>query len=40
MDVATIYSVLGVLATALAAWLLWRAAVNGLRRFVRNLWPH
>jgi hypothetical protein len=38
--VSTIYALLGVLATALAAWLLWRAALRGLRRFVRNLWPH
>jgi hypothetical protein len=37
---ATIYSLLGVLVTALAVWLLWRAALHGLRRFVRNLWPH
>jgi hypothetical protein len=38
--VTTISALLGVLATALAVWLLWRAALNGLRRFVRNLWPH
>jgi hypothetical protein len=37
---ATIYSLLGVLVTALAVWLLGRAALRGLRRFVRNLWPH
>jgi hypothetical protein len=38
--VSTIYALFAVLATALAVWLLWRAALNGLRRFVRNLWPH
>jgi len=35
------YSVLlAALVAAVAAWLLWRAALHGLRRFVRNLWPH
>jgi len=34
------YVLLGVLVAAMAAWLLWRAAVRGLRGFVRNLWPH
>jgi hypothetical protein len=34
------YVLLAVLALAIAAWLLGRAALNGLRRFVRNLWPH
>ena len=40
MGLSSISALLGVLATALAAWLLWRAALKGLRRFVRNLWPH
>ena len=34
------YLLLAALAAAIAAWLIWRAALNGLRRFVRNLWPH
>jgi hypothetical protein len=34
------YVLLAALASAVAAWLLWRAALTGLRRFVRNLWPH
>jgi hypothetical protein len=34
------YLALGALALALAAWLLWRLAMSGLRRYVRNLWPH
>lgn len=34
------YVLLAALAAAVAAWLVWRAALNGLRRFVRNLWPH
>jgi hypothetical protein len=33
-------AVLAVFASAVAAWLLGRAALRGLRRFVRNLWPH
>jgi hypothetical protein len=36
----TWYVLLAALVTAGAAWLLWRAALHGLRRFVRNLWPH
>lgn len=36
----TVYVLLAALAAAVAAWLVWRAALNGLRRFVRNLWPH
>jgi hypothetical protein len=32
--------VLGALVAAVAAWLLWRAAMKGLRGVVRNLWPH
>jgi hypothetical protein len=35
-----IYVLLGALVAAAVAWLLWRAALTGLRRFVRNLWPH
>jgi hypothetical protein len=38
--VTTVYVLLAALAAAVAAWLVWRAALNGLRRFVRNLWPH
>jgi hypothetical protein len=34
------YVLLAALAAAVLLWLLWRAALNGLRRFVRNLWPH
>ena len=34
------YLLLAVLASAVAGWLLGRAALRGLRRFVRNLWPH
>jgi len=34
------YLLLATTAVAVAAWLLWRAALHGLRRFVRNLWPH
>ncbi len=34
------YVLLGALVAAGAAWLLWRAALKGLRGFVRNLWPH
>jgi hypothetical protein len=34
------YVVFAALAAAVAAWLLGRAARNGLRRVVRNLWPH
>jgi hypothetical protein len=34
------YLLLGLLAGAVVAWLLWRAAMHGLRRYVRNLWPH
>jgi hypothetical protein len=38
---STSYVLLASLAAAAAvAWLLGRAALNGLRRFVRNLWPH
>src|SRR5688572_24269807 len=33
-----IYVVLGALVVGVAAWLLWRAALIGLRRVVRNLW--
>jgi hypothetical protein len=36
----TAYVLVASLIAAVAAWLLWRAALNGLRRFVRNLWPH
>jgi hypothetical protein len=36
----TYYALLAVLVAAVAAWLLWRAALTGLRRYVRNLWPH
>jgi hypothetical protein len=35
-----LYVLLAVFASALAAWLLWRVALKGLRRYVRNLWPH
>jgi len=31
---------LAALALAVAGWLLGRAALRGLRGFVRNLWPH
>ena len=34
------YLLLGAIVVAIAAWLVWRAALNGVRRFVRNLWPH
>jgi hypothetical protein len=34
------YLLLAALGTAIAAWLLWRAALHALRRVVRNLWPH
>ena len=34
------YVLLAALAAAVAAWLVWRTALKGLRRFVRNLWPH
>jgi hypothetical protein len=38
--VSLIYLLVGALVAGVAAWLLWRAALGGLRRFVRNLWPH
>jgi hypothetical protein len=31
---------LAAVGAAAAIWLVWRAAITGLRRFVRNLWPH
>ena len=34
------YLLLAAIVVAIAAWLVWRAALNGVRRFVRNLWPH
>jgi hypothetical protein len=34
------YLLLVAVVGALVAWLLWRAAMRGLRRYVRNLWPH
>jgi hypothetical protein len=34
------YVVVGALVAAVVAWLLWRAAVKGMRGVVRNLWPH
>jgi hypothetical protein len=34
------YALLGALVAVVAAWLLWRVAVQGLRGVVRNLWPH
>jgi hypothetical protein len=27
-------------AVAIAAWLVSRAALRGMRRYIRNLWPH
>ena len=36
----TTYVLLALLAAAVAAWLAWRVALDSLRRFVRNLWPH
>jgi hypothetical protein len=36
----TTYVLLAGLTAAVAMWLMWRAALKGLRRFVRNLWPH
>jgi len=38
--VTTTYLLLAALGAAVAAWLIWRATLKGLRRFVRNLWPH
>jgi hypothetical protein len=34
------YLLLLALAGLVVAWLLGRAALHGLRRYVRNLWPH
>jgi hypothetical protein len=36
----TLYLALLALAILLAAWLFVRAALRGLRTFVRSLWPH
>jgi len=35
-----IYVVLSAVAFLLAVWLFVRAALRGLRTFVRSLWPH
>ena len=35
-----IYVALAAAAFLLAAWLFVRAALRGLRTFVRSLWPH
>jgi hypothetical protein len=34
------YVLLAVIGAGVAIWLIWRAAINSLRRFIRNLWPH
>jgi hypothetical protein len=39
-DMTNLYLALAALALLLAAWLFVRAALRGLRTFVRSLWPH
>lgn len=37
---ALISVVVAACAVAIVAWLVSRAALRGMRRYVRNLWPH